>query len=314
MDQLLNDTFSARLKKLAATLAPQYQAAEPFPHIVIDDLLPEGPLLQALEAFPTARELRWIDYDAVHERKLAFPEAERLPVPLREVLYFLNSAVVLRFLESLTGIGGLIPDPYYTGGGLHQIEPGGFLGVHADFNKYERLDLDRRLNLLLYLNRDWQEEYGGHLELWDRTMTRCVKKVLPVFNRCVVFSTTDTAYHGHPNPLACPAGRSRKSLATYYYTNGRPADERAPAHSTLFKERPGLVSDSWPNRVRRGAKKAVLSLAPPLLVDAYSSLRLLWGRRKVAQAFPPDGVKQPASQAGKTELRPAATNRTDEVT
>ena len=265
MDQLLSDAVQRRFKQLAGALAAPYQAAEPFPHVVIDNLLPEGPLLQALEFFPTAKELRWIDFDAVHERKLAFPDVERLPAPLREVLYFLNSAVLLRFLEALTGIGGLIPDPYYTGGGLHQIEPGGFLGVHADFNKYERLALDRRLNLLLYLNRDWKEEYGGHLELWDRSMSRCVQKILPVFNRCVVFSTTDKAYHGHPTPLSCPPGRSRKSLATYYYTNGRPADEASPAHSTLFQRRPGAAAESLSNRLRRSAqdRRALRAAADP---------------------------------------------------
>jgi Rps23 Pro-64 3,4-dihydroxylase Tpa1-like proline 4-hydroxylase len=93
--------------------------------------------------------------------------------------------------------------------------------VHADFNRHEKLNLDRRLNLLLYLNRDWKEEYGGHLQLWTRDMGRCVVKVLPVFNRCVVFSTTDFSYHGHPDPLTCPPGRTRKSIAMYYYTNGR---------------------------------------------------------------------------------------------
>ncbi len=275
MDQFLNDAVRTRLKNLADSLAASYQAAEPFPHTVIDDFLPEEPLRQALDVFPTSKELRWTRYDQAHERKLAFPEAEQLPSLLREVLYFLNSAVVLQFLETLTGIPRLISDPYYTGA-VHQIEPGGFLEVHADFNKYPRLNLDRRLNLLLYLNRDWKEEYGGHLELWDRSMKACVKKILPVFNRCVVFSTTDTAFHGHPTPLTCPPGRSRKSIATYYYTNGRPAEETAPAHSTLFQQRPGKTSDSWPNRLRRGAKRAVLAVTPPILVNAISSIRHLW--------------------------------------
>lgn len=279
MEQLLNESVRAKLTALAESLGASYRDAEPFPHTVIDDFLPQEPLRRAAEAFPSSKELRWIDYDGAQERKLAFPEAERLPRPLCEILYFLNTAVVLRFLETLTGIKGLISDPYYTGGGLHQIEPGGFLGVHADFNKYERLALDRRLNLLLYLNQDWKEEYGGHLELWDRSMTRCVKKILPVFNRCVVFSTTDTAYHGHPTPLTCPPGRARRSLATYYYTNGRPAEEVSAPHSTLFKDRPGVSSDSVRNRLRRGGKKVVRALVPPFFVDAYSSMRLWLGRR-----------------------------------
>ena len=279
MDLLLSDAFTGRLEGLAASLAGPYQNAEPFPHTVIDDFLPKEPLLRALQAFPSAREVRWIDYDRANERKLAFPEAERLPCPLREVLYFLNSAPVLRFLEKLTGITGLVSDPYFTGGGLHQIEPGGFLEVHADFNRYQRLRLDRRLNLLLYLNRDWTEEYGGHLELWDQSMTNCVKKILPVFNRCVVFSTTDTAYHGHPTPLTCPSGWSRKSIATYYYTNGRPAEEANSAHTTLFQRRTGAGNDSWRGRLRRTAKSFARSVLPPILVSAMSALRGRGGRR-----------------------------------
>ena len=122
----------------------------------------------------------------------------------------------------MTGIQSLIPDPSFQGGGLHQIVPGGKLGIHADFNKHSRFGLDRRLNLLLYLNKNWREEYGGHLELWDRDMTHCEAKVAPIFNRVMVFGTTDFTYHGHPDPLRCPEGMTRKSLALYYFSDGRP--------------------------------------------------------------------------------------------
>jgi hypothetical protein len=155
----------------------------------------------------------------------------------RDLLREFNSPGCLQFLETLTGIGNLMSDPYFEGGGLHQIEPGGFLKVHADFNWHPRLRLDRRLNLIVYLNKDWREEYNGHLELWDRSMSRAVRKVLPVFNRAVVFSTTSWAYHGHPEKLACPSGQTRKSLALYYYTNGRPEHEKEASHGVLWKER-----------------------------------------------------------------------------
>ncbi|HEV3383297.1 MAG TPA: 2OG-Fe(II) oxygenase [Gemmata sp.] len=141
-----------------------------------------------------------------------------------------------------------MPDPHYEGGGLHQIEPGGFLKIHADFNYHTRLRLDRRINLIVYLNKDWQEDYNGHLELWDRNMTHCVHKILPAYNRCVVFSTTDWSYHGHPEKLTWPAGRTRKSLALYYYTNGRPEEEKSDAHGTLWQERPtGRFSKTFAN-------------------------------------------------------------------
>jgi len=96
--------------------------------------------------------------------------------------------------------------------------------------------LDRRLNMIVYLNQHWQEEYGGHLELWNRDMTRCEAKVLPVWNRTVVFNTTDFSYHGHPAPLCCPDSTTRKSISLYYYSNGRPAAERSAPHDTIFKK------------------------------------------------------------------------------
>jgi hypothetical protein len=110
------------------------------------------------------------------------------------------------------------------------------------------------------------------LELWDREMKDCVKRVLPVFNRCVVFSTTSTSYHGHPLPLTCPKSRTRKSLATYYYTNGHPAEEEHETHSTLFQARPGAEAKGSPSRLRT-AKKIVRALLPPIIADAYYRMR-----------------------------------------
>ena len=272
MDMLLSVQVEKRLIHLAETCAAVYQSAGPFPHIVLDDFLPAPIVEIALQDFPKPNALRWVSYDENTERKLAFPVAESLPPSLRDILYFLNAPPVLRFLEVLTGIEGVIPDPYFKGGGLHQIERDGFLNVHADFNKYEKLGLDRRLNLLLYLNQNWQEDYGGHLELWDREMKTCVKRVLPIFNRCVIFSTTSDSYHGHPVPLTCPPDRSRKSIATYYYSNGRPEEERNNSHSTLFQERPGAAPKGQPSRFRT-AKQFVRSLIPPIITDAYYRMR-----------------------------------------
>jgi hypothetical protein len=156
----------------------------------------------------------------------------------RDLLREFNSPGCLQFLETLTGIGNLMPDPYFEGGGLHQIEPGGFLKVHADFNWHPRLRLDRRLNLIVYLNQDWREEYNGHLELWDRSMSLAVRKVLPVFNRAVVFSTTSWAYHGHPEKLACPPGQTRKSLALYYSPMAGRSTRRKPVTASCGKNAP----------------------------------------------------------------------------
>jgi Rps23 Pro-64 3,4-dihydroxylase Tpa1-like proline 4-hydroxylase len=211
---------------------------------VIDGLFPDSVLEGVLEEYPEASD-EWRVSSNKQSRKFGagVKELELGPVT-RNVLAELNSSAFMEFLQTLTGIEeGLIPDPHFAGGGLHQILPGGFLEVHADFNRHPRFDLDRRLNVLLYLNKDWQPEWGGQLELWDPTMTRAEQVIDPVFNRTVIFSTTDTSYHGHPDPLRCPEGRSRRSLATYYYSNGRPEDENAEWHSTLWQQRPAGDTD-----------------------------------------------------------------------
>lgn len=217
------------------TLRDQYGAAEPFPHIVLDQLFDDRDLDAVLREFPSPQQMRWTRFDNAQERKLGFfHESSTISDTVRRFLDAMNGFEMLLFLERLTGIDGLIPDPYFGGGGLHQIEPGGFLKVHADFNVHPKLHLDRRLNMLIYLNKDWREEYGGHLELWDRQGRTCRKRILPTFNRTVVFSTTDTSYHGHPHPLSSPPGVTRKSVSLYYYTAGRPRDEASAPHDTMF--------------------------------------------------------------------------------
>lgn len=260
------------LKNLGVKYSEEYAQAKPFPHIVIDNFLPESILDAVLAEFPSPEQIAWQKFQNSAEKKLASRHEQQMGDATRLLLYQFNSATFIEFLEELTGIAGIIPDPHFVGGGLHQIERGGFLKMHVDFNKHTRLNLDRRLNLLLYLNRDWQEEYGGHLELWDTEMTQCQKKILPIFNRCVVFSTTDFSYHGHPEPLTCPEDRTRKSLAMYYYTNGRPAHEVLDApHTTIFKARP---TDELSETTSEGPVKTVLKkLIPPILVDARNALK-----------------------------------------
>ncbi|HEX3469900.1 MAG TPA: 2OG-Fe(II) oxygenase [Silvibacterium sp.] len=271
MKELLSDEFASKLECLAKEKAAEYKSNKPFPHIFFDDFLPIEAAEAALREFPEPKQLKWQSFDNQNEVKLAFDAVEKLPPGDRDVLYFLNSRPMIQFLETLTGIEGIIPDPYFAGGGLHQIRPGGKLGVHADFNLHTKLKLDRRINVLIYLNKDWKEEYGGHFELWNKEMTAAEQKILPLFNRCAIFSTTSTSFHGHPNPLSCPPDRTRKSLATYYYSNGRPEEEVHEAHSTLFQQRPGDVEAPHPHP--SSLKNFVRSITPPILTDAYKSLR-----------------------------------------
>lgn len=259
------------LQDLAAKNRESYAQAEPFPHIIIDDFLPSAVLEEILREFPKPGDIDWQSFDRKTEKKLASTSELQMGEQTRMLLYQLNSSTFIDFLEKLTGIDGIIPDPHFVGGGLHQIVPGGYLKVHADFNRHTRLKLDRRLNLLIYLNKDWKEEYGGHFQLWDREMKNCYSKVLPIFNRCVIFSTTDFSYHGHPDPLTCPEGMSRKSLALYYYSNGRPAEEVSGSHTTLFKAREGeelKVKKSF----SENSKTVIKKLIPPIIIDIKNSI------------------------------------------
>ncbi|HEY9896375.1 MAG TPA: 2OG-Fe(II) oxygenase [Candidatus Sericytochromatia bacterium] len=260
------------LKALALEHREAYATASPFPHVVIDNFLPEALLEEVLKEFPNPKQIDWQTFQTPAEKKLASRHEQQMGDATRLLLYSLNSSTFITFLEILTGIDGVLPDPHFEGGGLHQIERGGFLKMHVDFNHHKKLRLDRRLNFLLYLNRDWKEEYGGHLELWDTNMTQCQKKILPLFNRCVVFSTTDFSYHGHPEPLTCPEDRTRKSLALYYYTNGRPAEEvTGKPHTTIFQARTqdDFKLDESPLTVKAILKK----LVPPILIDVRDALR-----------------------------------------
>lgn len=232
-----------RLRADPLRLREQYVRAEPFPHVVLDELFDAATLDALVAEFPRPGEIQWVEFDNVREKKLGYRYEAPLGENLQTFLYVMNSAPVLQFLEALTGIEGLIPDPYYGGAGPHQILRGGFLKVHVDFNWHPLLKLDRRLNLIVYLNKDWREEYGGHIELWNREVTVCERKILPIFNRTIVFNTTDFSYHGHPAPLACPESTSRKSISFYYYTNGRPPEERSAPHDTVFKKT--RQEDDW---------------------------------------------------------------------
>jgi len=214
-----------------AELHDLYAVAEPFPHIVLDDfLLPRfaGQIAAELEACDIG-DWRQDDHaDQVHKRWTDDPD--HVPAMTGTALRFMNTPDACRFFSTLTGIDELMPDSSYLGGGVHVSLTGGRLGVHADFNLHPDLGLHRRVNALLFLNRDWDPAWNGQLELWSRDLERPVVSVDPDFNRLVVFTITDDAFHGVPETIACPPDRRRLSLALYYYTADRPEEEKAPFH------------------------------------------------------------------------------------
>jgi Rps23 Pro-64 3,4-dihydroxylase Tpa1-like proline 4-hydroxylase len=233
-----------------AELRSRYMNATPFPHIVLDDFVDPALLRKVIAEFPSPQDVP--GYNRDQERlKYEFGPKYWGGATTHNLFALFNSQAFVSFLEEMTGFDGLIPDPTFFGGGLHETKRGGHLSVHADFNVHNKLGLIRRLNLLLYLNDDWTPGYGGSLELWDKSMKAREVAVAPVLGRAVVFTTALDSYHGHPDPLACPPDRSRRSMALYYYTSPREGLANIPSRTTLFQVRPGSTDkNDWLARAR----------------------------------------------------------------
>lgn len=224
-------------------ISKQYQEADPYPHIVLENFLNPEMLDKCIDEFNTLNKADgWINYVHFNEKKRGLNKLEQLPAAIRHTINELNSPEFLQFLSQLTGIKNLQKDDFLEGGGIHQSGKGGFLNIHADFTVHpHHRNWQRRVNVLVYLNKDWEEEWGGKLELWDRQMTACEKKVLPIYNRCVIFNTDADSYHGHPEPMTCPEDQFRRSIALYYYSIEKNPFRRA----THYMARPGEGSKKW---------------------------------------------------------------------
>ena len=244
---------SQNLNDLALSLKDQYSFANPFPHIQIDNFFSNEYLDSILNEFPDLSNLKKSqNYKNQNEIKFANNDFENFPNKIKNFFNFLNSETFLNFLQILTSINEkLIADKELNGGGLHEIKTGGLLKVHTDFNKHPTNNFDRRVNVLIYLNKNWKKEYKGCLELWDKEMKECKQKILPNFNKIVIFSTTDFSNHGHPDPIDCPSDISRKSIALYYFSEGRPKEEifdEDQKNRTYFKNRFGFNNEIKGNK------------------------------------------------------------------
>lgn len=207
--------------------AQQFKAARPFCHLVVDNFLPPEHARFLSHKFPHPDHPVWLDWRKRSPNQYGkqgpgdSSKFYLLDPEFRFALHEFNSSSFLQFLEKVTGIGKLLPDPYYSGGGMHQILTGGILDIHTDFNYYSRLQLYRQLNVLIYLNDDWRPEYGGELELWTsgtKTGGTRAKSIPPLFNRAVIFKTDKSSFHGHPREWSAPEPITRRSIALYYYT------------------------------------------------------------------------------------------------
>ena len=241
--------YDIRKLKNLAELSKEYQQNDPIPHIAIDNFLRPDILQRVIADFPAADAPLWVESVTNRAKKKVCSIPPLIPYSIRSVIQELLSPFFIKQLSQITGIPYLIPDVMMTGSGIFCIERGGFLKVHVDFNYHAATRLDRRVNLLLYLNDNWHDSYGGHIEFWKLGQPKPLKTYAPIANRCVIFNTNEDSYHGHPTPLTCPEGRSRNCISIYYYTNGRPKEEQTQPHSTRWlDERTGQILDEapWP--------------------------------------------------------------------
>jgi len=218
-----------------------YIDQKPYPFVQIDGFLDVNLVEKVYKEFPRLNSSEWINYKHYNENKFGNTKLDSFPDSIKELIIYLNSEEFIESLSEFTGIVGLIADHALEGGGLHQTPKNGFLNIHADFTAHpHHKSWRRRVNLLIYLNKNLQPEWGGDLEIWEKDMSRCVHKIPPIFNRCVIFNTDSDTYHGHPDPFACPDGESRKSIALYYFTDNK-IDLKVKG--TDYKSRPqdGLI-------------------------------------------------------------------------
>ena len=221
-------------------LREQLLDMEPFPYFYIDDFLNEDFAQEVHDAFPSYGKAIEIGrtFNAVNEaKKVQITDSSLFPEPISKLNKILASKEFIKKLEHIMNIPNLIPDPNLAGGGIHETREGGRLDVHVDFNFNKELSLYRRVNILIYFNKDWKKEYGGILDLWDSEVKDCHAEIIPVFNRMACFATSEISYHG-VTPIKCPDGMVRKSFAAYYYTVESSKDCDGTHHSTIFKARP----------------------------------------------------------------------------
>lgn len=229
-------------RKITQSKEGEQYFSEPFRHLVIDDFFDPRLAQVCLDNFPSLDQPGWEhanEADIEVKYRTTWKSEFDIPDGIIDAVRILNSSYFLKAAGDRIGIHKLIPDPYFTGGGLNVTATGGLLDVHVDGNYHDATGLNRRLNAIVYLNPDWQEGWGGELGLYDAEGDKCLKKVAPLYNRLVIFDSHDTSFHGLPAPLAFPPGKTRKSIILYYYTKETRPSEQVKVlepHSALWKK------------------------------------------------------------------------------
>jgi Rps23 Pro-64 3,4-dihydroxylase Tpa1-like proline 4-hydroxylase len=212
----------------------RFRKAQPFPHVAVDGLFDPALVAAAAQQVPPMADARWLRsenrLDRTQPPKLSIRDLTPFPA-IRELSDLMHSEQMRAWLGQAAGIGDLVPDPSLKGAGLHGNPRGGWLGTHRDFNAHE--GLYRRVNAFVYLNPGWKPEWGGELELSDPDDPAATVRIAPTLGMFAAFECGEKSWHGHPEPLACPADRLRASIAAYFYTKEKP-EWYQEEHSTIY--------------------------------------------------------------------------------
>jgi hypothetical protein len=237
------DLLSSKIRSGVGGLSREFADALPFRHVVINSFLDPDFCGRLMAEFPCFDERKAIDEAGTVGRKAVVSDITGIGPAFREFDALMRDRKFLSLISEIGGIPDVLYDPDYAGGGTHENLDGQDLDVHVDFNYHPRNLLHRRLNLIVFLNPEWGESWGGCLELrsdpWDAGDANR-KTILPLLNRAVLFETTEKSWHGFTRISLPPEKRnlSRRSIAVYFYTRERPSGEVAPSHGTIYIPRP----------------------------------------------------------------------------
>lgn len=253
----------SKLKNIAKTFASKIKNAsegnsyfsDPYQHLILDNVFESAFAENICQSFPELNDSSWEhskDKGIEIKSRSNWSSDFDIPEGILPAIRIFNSSFILDAMSEKLSIPKLIPDPYFTGGGLNVTEKGGLLDVHVDGNYHDATGLNRRVNLLLYLNKGWEKGWGGQFGIYEDDGNTLVKSIPPLFNRCVIFDTHDKSYHGLPDAINFPQDKPRKSIILYYYTvDPRPTSNvviKEP-HSALWRSK--SFNDKKGNKTRK---------------------------------------------------------------
>jgi hypothetical protein len=240
--------------KISSIVNTAFFFKEPFTHLYIDNFFPEEFAQSCLASFPELDNPCWEhsnDPGIEIKSRSTWNSEFDIPEGIVDAVRVLNSSICLKAIGESLGIQKLMPDPYFSGGGLNCTQSGGLLDVHVDGNYHDASGMNRRVNAILYLNKNWKDGFGGEFGVYDNLGESVVRKIAPLYNRLVIFDTHDKSYHGLPDPVCFPEGDNRKSIILYYYTVApRPNAQVSVSepHSALWKSK--SFTDKRGNKIR----------------------------------------------------------------